>query len=159
MEASRHETWSVERADEIIRAHRHLDGATLPILHALQDVFGFVPEAAIPLIAESLNLSRAEIHGVATFYHDFRHVPAGQHVVKLCAAEACQSMGSQALAAYAQDRLSLAMGETSPDGRITLEPIYCLGLCACAPAGMFDGQLRGRLDRAAIDQMARETSQ
>ena len=150
------EPWSAERAAEIIAAHQHMDGATMPILHAIQEAFGFVPEPVVPMIAQTLNLSRAEVHGVVTFYHDFRREPPGRHVVKLCAAEACQSMGAKALAAYAEQKLGMEMGETSADGRITLEPIYCLGLCACAPAGMVDGRLVGRLDTDAIDEIAAE---
>ena len=151
-----HEPWSTERAAQVIQEHRHLDGAAMPILHALQETFGFVPEPAVQMIAETLNLSRAEVWGVVTFYHDFRREPAGRHVVKLCAAEACQSMGSTALAAYAEEKLGVAMGETSADGRVTLEPIYCLGLCACAPSAMVNGQLLGRLDTAAIDEIAHD---
>ncbi|MDQ0504727.1 formate dehydrogenase subunit gamma [Xanthobacter agilis] len=149
-----YEDWSTERAAQVIADHRHLEGATMPILHALQETFGFVPDPAVPLIAESLNLSRAEVYGVLTFYHDFRREPPGHHVVKLCAAEACQSMGGKALAAYAEDKLGVGMGETSPDGKVTLEPIYCLGLCACAPSALVDGQLVGRLDAGTIDEMA-----
>lgn len=149
-----YEDWSTERAAQVIGELRHLEGATMPILHALQETFGFVPDPAVPLIADSLNLSRAEVYGVLTFYHDFRREPPGRHVVKLCAAEACQSMGGKALADYAEDKLGVAMGETSTDGAITLEPIYCLGLCACAPSALVDGQLVGRLDPQAIDEMA-----
>jgi len=144
-----HEPWSTERAAQVIQQHKHLDGAAMPILHALQETFGFVPEPAVPMIAETLNLSRAEVWGTLTFYHDFRREPAGHHVVKLCAAEACQSMGGRALAEHAEDKLGVAMGETSADGKVTLEPIYCLGLCACAPSALVDG-----LDEAAIDEMA-----
>lgn len=158
MHVAGYEPWSAERASQIIAAHLHMDGAAMPILHALQDVFGFVPEPAVPMIAESLNLSRAEVHGVVTFYHDFRREPPGRHVIKLCAAEACQSMGSEALAAYAEEKLGLEMGETSADGRVTLEPIYCLGLCACAPSAMIDGRLVGRLDRDTIDELAAEAN-
>ncbi len=153
------EPWSANRASEIIASHRHLDGATMPILHAVQEAFGFVPDPVVPMIAESLNLSRAEVYGVVTFYHDFRREPPGRHVIKLCSAEACQAMGSHALTAYAEERLSVAMGETSPDGRVTLEPIYCLGLCACAPAGMIDGRLVGRLDQSCIDELVAESNQ
>lgn len=159
MHASGYEPWSAERAAQIIADHQHLAGATMPILHALQEAFGFVPEPVVPMIAESLNLSRAEVHGVVTFYHDFRREPPGRHVIKLCAAEACQSMGSEALAAYAEQKLGLEMGETSADGRVTLEPIYCLGLCACAPSALIDGRLVGRLDRETIDEFAAEAGQ
>lgn len=125
----------------------------LPILHALQEAFGFVPEAAVRMVAEALNLSRAEVHGVVTFYHDFRRSPAGRHVLKLCRAEACQAAGGDALAAHAQARLGIAIGTTTPDGGITLEPVYCLGLCATAPAAMIDGCLLGRLDERRLDSM------
>jgi len=152
------EPWSEERASHIIATHRSMAGAAMPILHAIQETFGFVPDPVVPMIAESLNLSRAEVYGVVTFYHDFRREPPGRHVVKLCAAEACQAMGSTALTAYAAERLGVEMGETSPDGRITLEPIYCLGLCACAPAALVDGRLVGRLDRDAIDDIVAETN-
>lgn len=149
-----YEDWSTERAAQVISENRHLEGATMPILHALQETFGFVPDPAVPMIAESLNLSRAEVYGVLTFYHDFRREAPGRHVVKLCAAEACQSVGGKALAQYAEEKLGVDMGSTSPDGRVTLEPIYCLGLCACAPSALVDGQLVGRLDRDAIDEIA-----
>ena len=139
-------SWSEERAEEIIRAHVDMEGATLPILHALQEEFGFVPEGAVPMVADALNRTRAELHGIVTFYHDFRRELPGRHVLKLCRAEACQSMGGDALAARAQERLRLGWGETAPDGSVTLEPVYCLGLCACAPAALLDGRPVGRLD-------------
>ena len=139
-------SWSKERAEAIIEAHRRREGAALPILHALQEAFGYVPEDTVPLIAEALNLTRAEVHGIVTFYHDFRHAPPGRHVLKLCRAEACQSMGGDALAEAAQARLQAGWGETTGGGSLTLEPVYCLGLCACAPAAMLDGKPVGRLD-------------
>jgi formate dehydrogenase subunit gamma len=145
------QAWSETRAGEIIAAHATQEGATLPILHALQAEFGHVPQAAIPLVAQALNLSRAEVHGVVTFYHDFREAPAGRHVLKLCRAEACQSMGGDALAAQARKRLGISWHETTPDGAVTLEPIFCLGLCACAPAALVDGEVVGRLDGARLD--------
>src|SRR5215207_1086617 len=119
--------------------------ALIEILHAVQAALGYVPEPVVPILADALNLSRAEVHGVVTFYHDFRREPAGRHVLKMCRAEACQGMGGEALVARAEDRLGIACGSTSADGRITLEPIYCLGLCATAPSAMLDGQLVGRL--------------
>src|SRR6202162_6389115 len=106
-----YEPWSAARGAEIIAEHNQLEGATLVILHALQEAFGYVPEPAIPLIAAALNLSRAEVHGVFTFYHDFRHEPAGKHVLKLCRAEACQAAGGDALAARAEARLCIAIGK------------------------------------------------
>jgi formate dehydrogenase subunit gamma len=148
--------WSEARGAEIISEHAALEGATLPILHALQDAFGYVPEDAIPMIASALNLSRAEVHGVFTFYHDFRKKPAGRHVLKLCRAEACQAAGGDALAARAEARLGVALGDTTADARVSLEPIYCLGLCATAPSAMLDGRLVGRLDEARIDALLAE---
>ncbi len=151
-----YEPWDEKRGAEIIAEHSHLEGSTLVILHALQEAFGYVPEAAIPMVAEALNLSRAEVHGVFTFYHDFRHKPAGKHVLKLCRAEACQAAGGDALAARAEAKLGVAIGNTTPDERVTLEPIYCLGLCATAPSAMLDGRLVGRLDEARIDALIAE---
>ena len=152
-----YEPWGAARGAEIIAEHTHLEGATLVILHALQETFGYVPEPAIPMIASALNLSRAEVHGVFTFYHDFRHKPAGRHVLKLCRAEACQAAGGDALAARAEQKLGIALGNTTADERLTLEPIYCLGLCATAPSAMLDGRLIGRLDEARIDAIVAET--
>jgi formate dehydrogenase subunit gamma len=145
------ETWSADRASEIISQYREMDGPLLPILQALQAEFGYVDEAAEPLIAAALNRSRAEIHGVVTFYHDFRRAPAGRHVLKLCRAEACQAAGGDALAARAEARLGIALGATAPDGSVTLEPVYCLGLCATAPSAMIDGRVVGRLDEQRLD--------
>ncbi|HET9020021.1 MAG TPA: formate dehydrogenase subunit gamma [Acetobacteraceae bacterium] len=140
--------WNATIAAEIIARHKDRPGALLPLLHALQDQFGHIPDEAIRPVAEALNLSRAEVHGVVTFYHDFRRNPAGRNVLKLCQAEACQSMGSRTLAAAVQESLGIRLGETTPDGRITLEPVYCLGLCATAPSGMLDGEVHGRLTPA-----------
>lgn len=140
--------WNAETAAEIIARHKDRPGALLPMLHALQEQFGHIPDEAVRPVAEALNLSRAEVHGVVTFYHDFRRNPAGRHVLKLCQAEACQSMGSRALAAALQESLGIKLGETTPDGRITLEPVYCLGLCATAPSAMLDGAVHGRLTPA-----------
>src|ERR1700722_15162478 len=151
-----YESWEEKRGAEIIAEHLHLEGSTLVILHALQDAFGYVPEPAIPMVAEALNLSRAEVHGVFTFYHDFRRKPAGKHVLKLCRAEACQAAGGDALAARAEAKLGIALGNTTPDDRVTLEPIYCLGLCATAPSAMLDGRMVGRLDEARIDALIAE---
>ena len=151
-----YEPWDPARGAEIIAEHTHLEGATLVILHALQEAFGYVPEPAIPMIALALNLSRAEVHGVFTFYHDFRREPAGRHVLKLCRAEACQAAGGDALAARAEAKFGIAMGSTTADESVTLEPIYCLGLCATAPSAMLDGRLVGRLNEARIDALVAE---
>jgi formate dehydrogenase subunit gamma len=152
----RYESWSSERAAEIIRQHAGRPGAALPILHALQEEFGHVPEEAVPLVAQALNLSRAEVHGVVTFYHDFRRTPPGRHLLKLCRAEACQAMGSDDLAARAERRLGVKLGETTPDGHVTVEAIYCLGLCACAPSAMLNGEVIGRLDATRLDALLTE---
>src|ERR1700719_4010541 len=151
-----YEPWDTDRGAEIIAGLTHVEGGTLVILHALQEAFGYVPEPAIPMIASALNLSRAEVHGVFTFYHDFRREPAGRHVLKLCRAEACQAAGGDALAARAEAKLGIAFGETTADALTTLEPIYCLGLCATAPSAMLDGRVVGRLDNAGIDALVAE---
>src|SRR6202171_6513517 len=151
-----YEPWDETRGAEIIAEHDKLKGATIVILHALQEAFGYVPEPAIPMIAAALKLSRAEVHGVFTFYHDFRHQPAGKHVLKLCRAEACQAAGGDALAARRKTKLALSLGNPPADERVTLEPIYCLGLCATAPSAMLDGRVVGRLDEARIDALVAE---
>lgn len=151
-----HDSFSSEHVREIVAEHAGVEGPLLPILHAVQAAFGHVPEAAIPVIADELNLTRAEVYGVVTFYHDFRRAPAGRHVVKLCRAEACQSMGGDALAAAAEEQLGVRLGATRGDGRVTLEAVYCLGLCATAPSGMVDGRVLGRLDADAIARIAAE---
>lgn len=151
-----HSPWNKDIALRCIRGCLDREGPLLPILHALQDEFGYIDEEAEPLIAEVLNLTRAEVHGVVTFYHDFRRVPAGRHVLKLCLAEACQAAGGDPLALQAEARLGIKMGSTAPDGSVTLEPVYCLGLCAVAPSAMLDGRLVARLDRARLDSLLTE---
>ncbi len=153
---ARYQAWDSEVASEIVNAHSGQDGSLLPILHDLQATFGYIPEPAEPLIAAALNISRAEVHGVVTFYHDFRHEPAGRHVLKLCRAEACQSSGGDALAAHAEARLGQKLGSTRADGSVTLEPIYCLGLCALAPSAMLDGRVVGRLNEKRLDSLISE---
>jgi len=129
-------------------------GPLLEILHLVQNELGCVPPESVPLIASALNLSRAEVHGVVSFYHHFREQPAGQHTIKLCRAEACQAMGGDALAAFATQRLGAEFGETRKDGKVTLEAVYCLGNCACAPSALIDGQLRGRVGRDVLEECA-----
>ena len=143
--------WSATRAAELIEQYRSQAGACLPILHALQEEFGHVPAEAVPLVAEALNLSRAEVHGVVSFYHDFRKTAPGRHVLKLCRAEACQAMGADALAAKVKARFGAGFGGTSADGRLTLEPVFCLGNCACGPTAMLDERILGRADLAKIE--------
>jgi formate dehydrogenase subunit gamma len=152
----RYEPWNAERASEIIAGRAHMEGAVLPILHEMQETFGCVPEAAVPLIAEALNLSRAEIHGTVTFYHDFRKEPPGRRVLKLCRAESCQAAGGDALAAHAEEKLGVEMGGTTADARVTLEPVYCLGLCHSSPAAMLDKDVFGLLDEHKLDQLLKE---
>ena len=135
---------------EIAERLQGLEGPLLPILHAVMDRFGHVDEQAIPVIAEVLNLSRAEVHGVVSFYHDFRRMPAGRHVVRQCRAEACQAMGGETLAADLERQLGVSFGGTTADGRVTLEAVYCLGNCALSPAALVDGELVGRADAEGI---------
>jgi formate dehydrogenase subunit gamma len=151
--------WDEAEATDIIRRHDGREGSMLPILHDLQAVFGCVPPAAVRLVADALNLTRAEVHGVVSFYHDFREQPAGRHVLKLCRAEACQSMDGERLARAFLDRLGVEWGDTTPDGRFTVEATYCLGLCACAPSAMLDGEPIARLTQASFDEIAREVGQ
>ena len=139
-----------KRVEAIVAAHMHLEGPLLPILHALQAEYGFVPRDAIPVVANTLNLTRAEVYGVVSFYHDFRAKPAGRRVVKLCRAEACQSMGGNALASAVLKHFGIGWNETSPDGSATIEPVYCLGLCSVAPAALVDGVAHGRLNAAEL---------
>jgi formate dehydrogenase subunit gamma len=146
------------RISHIIAEHRADEGPLLPILHDIQAEFGYVPESAKQIIAKALNLSRAEVHGVVTFYHDFRDHPAGRHVLKLCRAEACQSMGCEPLADKIKAKLGIDWHETTADGAVTLEPVFCLGLCASAPAAMLDGALYGRLDEHCLSEIVGEVS-
>jgi formate dehydrogenase subunit gamma len=143
------------RTAAIVQELKDLEGPLLPILHGIQEEFGHVPHDALPIIADGLNLSRAEVHGVVTFYHDFR-AQAGRHVLKLCQAEACQSMGSDAVAAKIKQLLGIGFHETTLDGSVTLEPVYCFGLCACSPSAMLDGEVIGRLDDEKIDEIVAE---
>jgi formate dehydrogenase subunit gamma len=153
-----YESWSAARAAEIISAEMGREGPLLPILHGLLETFGYVPEPAVPMVADALNLSRAEVHGVVTFYHDFRREPAGRHVLKLCRAESCQAMGSERLAAHLEDKLGLRFGETSVDGEVTLEAVYCLGLCALSPTALVDDRVVARLDERRLDAILAEVA-
>lgn len=140
---------------DIIARHLPLEGPLLPILHALQAAFGHVPESALAQIAGALNITRAEVHGVVSFYHDFRERTAGRYVVKICRSEACQAVGGAALAERVLARLGVAWHGTTADGAVTVEPVYCLGLCACGPAAMVDGRVVGRVDAARMDNLLR----
>lgn len=134
-------------------------GALLLILHEVQERFGYVPRDAVPIIAHALNLSRAEVHGVATFYHDFRHQPPGRNVIRLCRAESCQAMGAVALAEHVRERLGVEFGETTRDGAFTLEAVYCLGNCGCSPAMVLNGELHGRVSAARFDELLAQRSE
>jgi len=129
----------------IVQSLKDMPGCLLPILRSLQETLGYIPLKAVPIIAEGLNLTRAEVHGVISFYHDFRSKPAGRHVVKICQAESCQAMGGAALTAYAKERLGVGFHDTTQDDAFTLEPVYCLGNCACSPAIMVDEEVYGRV--------------
>jgi formate dehydrogenase subunit gamma len=142
----------------IVAQHRERPGPLLEVLHAVQAAFGYVPAGAVGVVAEELNLSRAEVHGVVTFYHYFRRSPPGAHTVSLCQAESCQSMGAEALAAHVRQRLGIDFHETTADGRFSLEPIYCLGNCACSPAAMIDGRLHGRVTPETFDALVAQGS-
>jgi formate dehydrogenase subunit gamma len=128
-------------------------GALLPVLHAVQDKLGYVPPDAVPMIAHALHLSRAEVHGVISFYHDFRTAPPGEHVVHLCRAEACQAMGARELERHARQRLGIDFGETTADGLVTLEPVYCLGNCACAPSIRINDEIHARVTAEKFDAL------
>jgi formate dehydrogenase subunit gamma len=143
-------------AREIALRYGNRPDALLEILHDLQEDLGFIPEAALPALAKALNLSRAEVHGVVTFYHDFRREPAGRHTIKVCRAEACQSMGGNELVGMIERYLQVKMGQTTADGAMTVEAVYCLGNCALSPAVMVDGKLVGRVDPAKFEKIAAE---
>ena len=140
----------------IVGELKGLEGPLLPILHEIQAEFGHVPQESLPVIARELNLSRAEVHGVVTFYHDYRDHPTGRHVLKLCRAEACQSMGGDPLAERVKALLGIDFHQTTLDGAVTLEPVFCLGLCSCAPAAMLDGEVFGRMDVETAREMIAE---
>ena len=141
---------------QAIDANRAKPGALLPILHAVQDAIGYVPPESLPLIAHELNLTRAEVYGVVTFYHHFRSAPPGRHVVQICRAEACQALGARALEAHAKRTLGIDFHETTSDGAITLEPVYCLGNCGCGPSVLIgDDELHARVTPAAFDELVK----
>lgn len=148
---SKPRAWDADRALTLIKELEPLPGALLPILHALQAEFGYIDKAAVPLIADVLNLSHAEVHGTISFYHDFRHNPGGRHVLKMCRAEACQSMGCENTIRHVESKLGVRLGETTEDRSFTVDAVYCLGNCALSPAVMLDGKLYGRVSREVAD--------
>ena len=145
------------QADQIIarqlEQYRDMPGGLLPLLHAIQAAIGYVPAESVAEIAGALNLSRAEVHGVISFYHDFRSEPAGRHVLQICRAEACQAMGSRALEAHAKNTLGIDYGDTTADGAISLQPVYCLGNCACSPSVRIDDDVHARVDAQRLDAL------
>jgi len=145
-------SWDRAAVESIARRLKDKPGALMPVLRRIQDELGWIPRDSVSLIAEILNLTRAEVHGVISFYHDFRHEPPGEHVVKVCRAESCQAMGGLALAEYVKRRLGCDFGATTPDGAFSLEPVYCLGNCACSPAVVVNGELLGRVTPERFDQ-------
>jgi formate dehydrogenase subunit gamma len=147
------EVWDAERAKRLIEPLEKTPGALLPILHALQDEFGYIDEASVPIIARALNISQAEVHGTISFYHDFRNAAPGRHVLKMCRAESCQSMGCDKLIQHVENRLGVKLGATTPDGSFTVEQIFCLGLCALSPAVMLDGRPYGRVTPQMADSL------
>jgi formate dehydrogenase subunit gamma len=147
---------SVALVREIAASHRGQRGALLPILHAVQEALGCVPPEAIPVLADELNLSRADVHGVVSFYHDFRSAPAGRTAVRICRGEACQAVGAERLVRHMKDSYGMSLGDTSPDGALTVEQVFCLGNCALGPAAQVNGRLRGRLDEAGLASIVDE---
>ena len=146
----------MNQIEGLIAGLKEQPGALLPILHAVQDLMGYVPKEAVPIIAEGLNLSRAEVHGVLSFYHYFRQSPPGRKVIHLCRAESCKSMGADQLEAHAKSVLGADYHENSPDGAFTLEPVYCLGNCAASPAIMIDQDVFGRVTPERFDEILLE---
>lgn len=151
-----HLDWDKNAAQAVIDGLKDIPGALLPILHGIQDELGYIPPDSVPLIAGALNLSRAEVHGVITFYHYFRETPPGKHTIHLCRAESCQSMNAKGLEAHAKAALGVGYHETTVDGEFTLEPVYCLGNCACSPAISIDGEVYGRVTPERFDEILNE---
>lgn len=152
------DAWTPAQIQAVIDAHRERPGAMLPILHAIQDRFGFIPDDAVPMIAETLRHTRAEVHGIISFYHHFRTHPAGRSVIQICRAEACQSVGSRQLEAHVKASLGVDYHQTTPDHEFTLEPVYCLGNCACGPSIRVNDDVYGRMTPERFDQLTDELS-
>lgn len=148
-----YQPWTEDQARSIIADFAGQEGASLPILHALQAVFGCIPLDAEPLIASALNITRAEMHGIVTFYHEFRRTVPGRHMLHVCRAEACQSVGGEAVGAHIRSVLAVDWHGTSSDGAVTLEPVFCLGLCATGPAALLDNKPVGRLSAEKFNRL------
>lgn len=154
--ANKLSTIALERVQAHIEAHRGVEGALLPLMHAIQDDIGYIPEEVYPQISKALALSVAEVHGFVTFYHHFRTHPVGKHVLQICRAESCQAMGAEKLEADIKKHLGVDYHETTPDGQVTLLPVYCLGNCACSPAVMMDEDVYGRVDAQLVAELVSE---
>ena len=146
----------LETVRRVLAEMRGRPGPLIEVLHGVQAGLGFIPAGAVPVIAEALNLSRAEVHGVVTFYHHFRSAPQGRHSVEICRAESCQAMGAEGLVEHARRRLGVNLDETTADGAFSLRPVYCLGNCACSPAVMIDGELHGRVTPQRLEELLGE---
>jgi formate dehydrogenase subunit gamma len=145
--------WNPQEVEAIAKKFADTPGGLMPLLHAVQESVGYVPADAVPMIARTMNLSRAEVHGVISFYHDFKSAPQGRNVIRVCRAESCQAMGAVALASHIQRRLGIGFGETSSDGAYTLEPVFCLGNCACSPAIVVGQDIHGRVTKERFDEI------
>lgn len=156
--ANKLSTIALERVQAHIEAHRGVEGALLPLMHAIQDDIGYIPEEVYPQISKALALSIAEVHGFVTFYHHFRTHPVGKHVLQVCRAESCQAMGAEKLEAEIKKQLGVDYHETTLDGEVTLLPVYCLGNCACSPAVMMDEEVYGRVDAQMVAELVSEVS-
>jgi len=143
---------------DLIESYRDVPGGLMPLLHAVQDRLGYIPAETVTQMATAFHLSRAEVHGVISFYHDFRTAPVGRHIVQICRAEACQSVGSRQLESHAKAVLGLDYGETSADGALTLQPVYCLGNCACGPSVRVDDDIYARVDAQSFDELVTSLS-
>lgn len=144
------------KVQEIIDSLKNLPGALLPILHGIQDELGYIPKETVPEIAKAINLSRAEVHGVISFYHYFRETPPGKHTIHLCRAESCQAMGAKSLESHVKQKLGIDYHETTQDGAFSLEPVYCLGLCACSPSMQIDEEVYGKVTAESFDAAIKE---
>ena len=150
--------WDRDAVQSIALSLKDQPGALMIILRRVQDTLGWVPADSVPLIAKALNLSRAEVHGVVSFYHDFRHAPPGKNIIKVCRAESCQALGAVALAEHIKQRLNCNFGQTSADGAVTLDAVYCFGNCACSPAVMINNKLLGRVTPNRFDEAFAEAA-
>lgn len=147
------DTTAAKATSEAIDKNQHLEGSLLPILHQIQHSLGYVPKESVPAIAKALNLSRAEVHGVISYYHTFTDKPRGKTVIEVCRAESCQAVGGRAIEAALKESLGVDYDETTKDGKFTLEAVYCLGNCACSPALRIGDDIYGRVTPKKVDRL------